>query len=491
MTDTPSLPRSTPEAQGVSSVAIRTFIEVAEREFDALHSFMLVRHGNVVAEGWWEPYHPSDRHLLFSVSKSFTSTAIGMLVAEGKLSIDDPVLSFFPNKSPYSPGANLRAMRVRHLLSMSTGHAVDTTEPMATQPGKTWVEGFLVQPVEHKPGTHFLYNTGATYMLSAIVQKLTGRRMIDYLRPRLFEPLGIADPQWEVSPQGIDVGGWGLSITTADIAAFGHLYLQKGMWQGKRILPEAWVVEATSLHTPNAPALNIDWEQGYGYQFWMCRHNAYRGDGAFGQYCVVMPEQDAVLAITGGLFDMQPPLDLLWNLLLPVMGSAPLPDNAEAQTALANKLSNLKLSTPKGEKLSATAERISGKTFIIERNRDGIEEVTFDYSTGEAVVTLVTEDGEQSFACGFGEWKRGSAILEPTMHPHLASPKRSEPWHISAAGAWTDEQTYTSRLAFYKTPFVRTFVAHFAGDSLTIEQRVNVGFGPTEGARLKGKLKSV
>lgn len=491
MTQAPSLPRKTPESQGISSDAILKFTEKADREIDALHSFMLVRHGNVVAEGWWEPYRPTDQHQLFSVSKSFTSTAIGLLVTEGKLSLDDPVLSFFPNKAPYNPGANLKAMRIRHLLSMSTGHSKDTTEPMGAQPGKTWVEGFLVQPVEYKPGTHFLYNTGATYMLSAIVQKITGGRMIDYLRPRLFEPLGIADPHWEVSPQGIDVGGWGLSITTADIAAFGQLYLQKGMWQGKRILPEAWVEEATSFHTPNAPALSIDWEQGYGYQFWMCRHNAYRGDGAFGQYCVVMPEQDAVLAMTGGLFDMQPPLDLLWDLLLPAMGSAPLPENEEAQTALANRLSVLKLVTPKGEKLSSTAERISGKRFVMEPNRDGIEELTLDFSTGKAVVTLLTEEGEQQLVCGFEEWVRGGTNLSPAMHPHLASPKRAEQWDVSASGAWTDEHTFTTALAFYKTPFVRAFVSRFAGDTLTVEQKTNVGFGPTEGVRLKGKLKEV
>jgi hypothetical protein len=373
-------------------------------------------------------------------------------------------------------------------LSMSTGHATDTTEPMAAQAGRTWVEGFLLQPVDYKPGTHFLYNTGASYMLSAIVQKLAGERMVDYLRPRLFEPLGIEDPHWEVSPEGIDVGGWGLSITTEDIAAFGQLYLQKGMWQGKRILPESWVVEATSFHTPNAPALNIDWEQGYGYQFWMCRHNAYRGDGAFGQYCVVMPEQDAVLAMTGGLFDMQPPLDLVWKHLLPAMGDEVLPENNEEQAALKDIMANLQLATPPGEKLSSTSERISGKTFVIENNRDGIEKITLDFSTGEAGVTIQGRRGEQHFVCGFERWVRGGTNLDPTNHPHVAMMNRLEPWEISASGAWTDEQTYTAKLAFYKSPFVRTFICRFGGDSLTVEQRTNVGFGPTEGPKLHGKL---
>jgi CubicO group peptidase (beta-lactamase class C family) len=363
-----ALPRSTPEIQGISSATISTFVSAAERDLDALHSFMLLRHGQVVAEGWWDPYRPDDRHMLFSLSKSFTSTAIGLLVAEGRLSVDEPVLAFFPDDAPSEPSANLKAMRVRHLLSMSTGHANDTTGPMAAQLDRTWVQGFLAQPVEYTPGTHFLYNTGATYMLSAIVQKLTGGRMLDYLQPRLFAPLGIANPRWQISPQGIDTGGWGLSVTTADIATFGQLYLQRGMWQGVPLVLETWVDAATALQTPNGPSANPDWAQGYGYQFWRCRHGAYRGDGAFGQFCVVMPAQDAVLAITSGLRELQAVLDLVWEHLLPAMSEAPLPADSSAQAALANQLAHLKLRTPPGQPLSTTAARVSGKSFAVTEN---------------------------------------------------------------------------------------------------------------------------
>jgi CubicO group peptidase (beta-lactamase class C family) len=288
MTHDSPFPRSTPEAQGIPSAAIGAFVGAAERDLDAIHSFILLRHGHLVAEGWWEPYRPTDQHMLFSLSKSFTSSAIGLLVAEGRLSLDERVLSFFPDDAPPEPSDTLRAMRVRHLLTMSTGHAIDTTGPMTGELGRSWVRGFLAQPVEHEPGTHFVYNSGASYLLSAIVQQRSGGRMLDYLRPRLFAPLGIADPRWETSPEGIDVGGWGLRITTADIAAFGQLYLQGGEWRGRRILPEAWVTEATARQIANGPAPNRDWEQGYGYQFWRCQHGAYRGDGAFGQYCVVL-----------------------------------------------------------------------------------------------------------------------------------------------------------------------------------------------------------
>src|SRR6516162_7335239 len=226
------LPRSTPESQGISSAGIRDYVETADRQVNTMHSFMLVRHGHVVAEAWWSPEAADKPHVLWSLSKSFTSTAVGMAVAEGKLSVDDPVLKFFPNDAPATPSTNLKAMRVSDLLRMATGHQVEP--PMLSSPS---AKAFLAAPVPFKPGTHFLYNTPATYMQSAIVQKVTGQTVLDYLRPKLFEPLGIEDPTWGMSREGVSLGGYGLSVRTEDIAKFGQLYLQKGMWQGKQLVP--------------------------------------------------------------------------------------------------------------------------------------------------------------------------------------------------------------------------------------------------------------
>ena len=220
------LPRSSPEAQGVSSSSVLSFVEAVDK-IDSMNSVMVVRHGMVVAEGWWSPYRAEARHSLYSLSKSFTSTAVGLAIADGKLSLDDEVLKFFPDDAPAETSNNLQAMRVSDLLRMSTGQQA---EPPRT-PTEPWAKTFLAQPVPFKPGTHFLYNTSATYMLSAIVQKVTGQTVLDYLQPRLFEPLAIESPTWETSPQGISAGGYGLSIRTEDIAKFGQLYLQKGKWQ--------------------------------------------------------------------------------------------------------------------------------------------------------------------------------------------------------------------------------------------------------------------
>ena len=232
-----ALPRSAPEAQGVSSAAILKFVEAAEQKVDALHGFVLVRHGHVVAEGWWAPYAANEPHMLFSLSKSFTSTAVGMAISDGKLSLTDPVLRFFPESAPADPSKNLSAMRVKDLLRMSSGQGAEDINKFPFRSDQDLAKVFLAMPVPFKPGTHFVYNTEATYILSAIVQKVTGQTVLAYLGPRLFEPLGIRNPTWEASTQGISFGGFGLSIHTEDIARFGQLYLQKGNWKGRQLVP--------------------------------------------------------------------------------------------------------------------------------------------------------------------------------------------------------------------------------------------------------------
>jgi CubicO group peptidase (beta-lactamase class C family) len=336
------LPRSTPESQGVSSAKIREFVEAANQQVDTMHSFILVRHGHVVAEGWWKPQTPETPHVMHSLSKSFTSTAVGLAAAEGKLSVDDPVSKFFPEDGPENPPEKLKAMRVRDLLTMSTGHE---TEPKFT-PDTPWVKTFLAHPVPHKPGAHFLYNSPGSHMLAAIVGKVTGQTVLDYLKPRLFEPLGIENPEWGTSPQGNTLGGWGLKVRTEDIAKFGQLYLQKGQWSGKQLLPASWVEQATARQVSNGSDPTKDWDQGYGFQFWRCRYGAYRGDGAFGQFCIVLPEQDAVVAITADTRNMQAELNVVWDKLLPAFQSSPLPANSDEETKLQQTLANL--SVPPG-----------------------------------------------------------------------------------------------------------------------------------------------
>jgi len=472
-----TLPLSSPEKQGISSAAVFAFVDTAERRIDALHSFILVRHGHVVAEGYWSPYNAQSPHELFSLSKSFTSTAVGLAIAEGKLSLDDEVLKFFPQDAPPSPGENLKEMRVRDLLCMSTGQ----TDEAPTARDKISPKAFLSQPVPFKPGTHFKYNTPATFMLSAIVQKVIGVTVLDYLRPRLFEPLGIERPVWQTNTQGITLGGYGLRVRTEDIARFGQLYLQKGNWQGRQLVPAAWVETATARQTSNGSNPNSDWDQGYGYQFWRCRHGAYRGDGAFGQFCIVMPEQDAVMAITSGVRDLQQVLNVVWDTLLPGMKAGRLPDSPEAREQLQKRLAGLALPTQPGSASSPLAAKISGKRFVFPANDQKVDEVSLEAGrngTGMDLIVRLHGGEEHRLTCGQGKWEKG-------RFPLGQSP--DEP--VAASGAWLGEDNYAAKLCFYETPTCMTVKLRFAEDQLFLASEANVAFGPTKQADLIGKAQ--
>jgi len=467
-----------PESQGVSSQAILKFVNAAEAQVDALHSFMLVRHDKLIAQGWWAPYKSDSPHMLYSLSKSFTSTAVGLAIAEGRLSLNDTVISFFPDETPDEPSTNLKAMRIRDLLAMNSGHEKDTTGRITGVQDKTWVEAFLSLPVEHKPGTHFVYNSGATFMLSAILQKVTGQTVLDYLTPRLFEPLGIEGAAWEQNPQGINMGGWGLKIKTEDIAKLGLLYLHKGVWNGQRILSEEWVAAARSRQTSNGSNPNSDWEQGYGYQFWRCRHNIYRGDGAFGQYCIIMPEQNAVLAITSGLGDMQTPLNLVWDILLPAMQDSPLPQNAEVQQQLEDKLASLQLKTVPGEASSNLAKKLSGSTFQFEPNDRGMQSVSFDFGNKASTITVTSDQGERVIACGYESWV-------PGRMPFMSA----QPEPVAACGAWIEPNVYRVKLAATETPYIQQLDFRFDKDSVMFNLEFNVFFGERKWKAIKGRLE--
>jgi CubicO group peptidase (beta-lactamase class C family) len=484
------LPRSVPERQGVSSSSLLAFVEAADQEIDAMHSFMLVRHGHVVAEGWWTPFDAQTPHILYSLSKSFTSTAVGLAVADGKFSLDDEVMKFFPEDVPAEPPANLRAMRVRDLLRMNTGHQTEAQlfrEEPGQAPELTWTRKFFAHPVPFKPGTHFLYNSPATYMLSAIVQKTTGQTVLDYLRPRLFEPLGFENPTWVASPQGISAGAYGLMARTEEIARFGQLYLQKGLWKGRQLVPAAWVEQATALQTSNGSSPKSDWDQGYGFQFWRSRHNSYRGDGAFGQYCLVIPELDAVVAITSGVRDMQRVMNLVWDKLLPAMQPNPLPEDAATQRKLKAKLANLTVRVPSGQATAPLAAKVSGKWYAFPKNDRGIQAVSFDFNTGTPALVVRTVSGETRTPIGIGAWAKGSGGFANGIDRFLSVPARPA---IATSGAWTADDVFTLKLIAYETPFYSTLSFRFDGDRLLLDAEHNVAFGATKLPQLIGQVSS-
>ncbi len=468
-----TFPRSTPEAQGVSSTAILNFLEEAEQKIDALHSIVIVRHGKVVAEGWWSPYAADEPHMLFSLSKSFTSTAVGLAIADGKLKVDDEVLRFFPEEAPAQPSANLRAMRIRDLLTMSTGHHA---EPAFTA-AESWTKTFLAAPVAHKPGTFFLYNTPASYMLSAIVQKVTGAPLRAYLGPRLFDVIGITDPVWETSPEGISIGGYGLRLRTEDIARFGQLYLGKGEWQGRRVLPAAWVELATSRQMSNGSNPESDWEQGYGFQFWRSRHG-YRGDGAMGQYCIVLQDLDAVLVITSGVRSMPAVLNHAWEKLLPAIEKGPLPADESNHRKLTSRLAALRLPAQSGAPTAAIATQVSGKRFTFDANDQKIESLALEIGADGRAVTLAARlNGvDYRIPSGFGQWATGRFAV---------AAQSDEP--VATSGAWVGSDTYKAIVRFTETPFALTLTLKFTNGQLVLDSELY----PPRGTATRPTLTSV
>jgi len=469
------LPRALPEEVGIPSQAVTSYLDALARSGHEAHSFMLLRHGRVAAEGWWKPYEPALPHQLFSLSKSFTSTGIGFAVTEGRLSVDDPVLSFFPESAPKRPSANLQAMRVRHLLTMTSGHAADTLGRIQRPGTRDWVKAILALPVEEPPGSRFVYNSGASYLLSAIVQKVTGQRLLDWITPRLFAPLGIDGATWEQCPRGIDTGGWGLSLRTEDIAKFGQLLLQKGRWQDAQLLRESWVAEATEARVGNdRPGEPIDWTQGYGYQFWRCRHGAFRGDGAFGQLCVVMPGQDAVLAMTSGAANMQAVLDAAWGTLLPAFAEAPRLVKKH-QADLRRALRGLRLDPPGFRDDPPAAAHLDGTTWRLAANEAGLRSVSFAFHPGRLVVTFQARR-KTVLRCGAGRWVSGRVRRE----------RAGPPVPVRAAYTWTSGGSLEATARFITTPFRETYVCRFTGTELELVRKTNVSFGPLETPPIRG-----
>jgi CubicO group peptidase (beta-lactamase class C family) len=434
------LPRSTPEDQGVDSAVLLELVAALDENEQELHSLMVLRHGHVIAEGWWSPYSAERRHELYSLSKSFTSMGVGFLVADGKVGLDDKIVDYFPEHLPNEVSDNLAAMRVRDLLTMTTGHV---GEPIMLRGREgSWLNAFFDHPVDKAPGTHFLYNTAATYVLSALVQRVSGSTLLEFLTARLFDRIGATEATWPNSPEGVTVGGFGLSLTTESIAKFGTLLLAND----GSVLPADYVTEATGKQVPNDAQDNPDWKQGYGFQFWQSRRG-YRGDGAFGQYCLVLPELDVLIVATAATFDMQAVLDTIWRILPDELPDEPLPPNEDAVAQLRNRLVALRLDPPTGDETGAARG-----TYEFDATLNGLATLAI----GDTVEADVLFRGEAfSVKATPGEWTGDDTV---------------------ASYAWRDGALVLT-VRFLDTPYCVTYTCRFDGDIVRVDVDLNVVIG--------------
>jgi hypothetical protein len=469
-----NLPRSTPEAQGVSSEVLYNLFDAMDASDIEFHSVMVLRNGFVIGEGWWAPYEAQYKNTMHSLSKSFTSAAVGLAINEGHFTIESPVISFFPDMLPKEVSPNLAAMKVKHLLTMTTGHAVDNNLRTDSAP---WVQSFLAAPIVHEPGTFYLYNTTASYMLSAIVQKTTGQTVFEFLKPRIFEPLKIEGADWETSPQGINTGGFGLRIRTEDIASFSQLYLNKGKWKGKQLIPQAWV-EASSKEQwtfssnpfgGKSPKATDDWQQGYGYQFWRTQHNGFRSDGLYGQFGIVLPDQQTVIAITEQSFNTQKSLNFVWDILVPGLQKNTLPANSVGQQKLKTKEDNLRIKFPTSGTSSAITSNISSKKFILDSNTLGAKSVTFNFDKdgGEFIVNF--DKGDRKLSFGMNRWekvKNGKMLNSELPFPVGGLPNVSSEVGVNAT--WKDPNTLFLDIRPVETVTGDSMTCYFNGNSVKL-----------------------
>ncbi|MFI5693488.1 serine hydrolase domain-containing protein [Kribbella sp. NPDC051586] len=342
------LPRSMPSAAGISSSSILALLDDLEAQAIECHSIMIVHRGQVVAEGWWAPYSAERPHLLYSLTKSFTSIAVGLAIGDGLLSLDDRVVDVLPDHAPDDISEQGRRINVHHLLSMTAGHGKDSLEEAWQLEPDDLIKGFLRAPFTAVEGTQHDYDNATTFILARMVERVTGRDLPGLLDERLFKPMGIEGAEWDRVASGKAFGFHGLHLTTEAIAAFGELLLRGGRWGDQQLVPREWVELATRGHIETLPlpnwSPNPDFVAGYGYQFWISRHG-YFGHGSFGQYCVVVPSHDLVIALTGAVGPTNAVPGLFWDHLLPGLDA---PATPEDDHRLADRLRQLSMPTVPG-----------------------------------------------------------------------------------------------------------------------------------------------
>src|SRR5580692_1050324 len=444
------LPRSAPAASGVSSPAISALLDRLEDKSIECHSLMVVRRGHVVAAGWWAPYSADRPHLLYSLTKSFTSIAVGLAIADGLLSLDDRVADVLPDHVPVGISEQGRRITVHHLLSMTAGHPLDSlAEAWELEPGDL-VKGFLRLPFAATEGTRHAYDNSAAFILARMVERVVGRGLPEFLDERLFSPMGIDHAEWDRVGSGAAFGFHGLHLRTEAVAAFGELLLRGGLWGGEQPVPREWVELATRRHIASRHdaegADGADFLCGYGYQFWISRHG-FHGYGAFGQYCVVVPSHDLVVVLTSAQQEVrqaQDALDAIWECLLPGIGH---PGSTRDDEILAGRLLGLSLSPVPG---SAGPERSVTATLDASAEGSALPDGT-TVTVGPADGAWLIRFGSlPEIEAGRGEWRESSPLGRP----------------VCASGAWQGS-TFVADLYIITTPHhVRLAVDADAGTAV-------------------------
>ncbi len=441
------LPNAAPEEVGLSSRAILDYFRMLDQKQFCIHSVLILRHGKLCAECYWKPFHKERLHRMYSTSKSFTSAAIGCLIGEGRLKLEDRIADFFPEYVPENASPWLKEATIRDLLRMST-YLSGTSYWCGCD---DWGRSFFEKPATHKAGQVFSYDTSATTTLDILVSRLTGQEYHEYLKKRLFAPLGMSDNIWCVKTGcGHDWGGSGLQATPRDLAKFALCILRGGRSpEGKQLIPEWYVKEATSRQIDNAlNNMYAEEQQGYGYQFWRLSHNGFATLGMGSQSAYCYPDQDLIVVFNG---DTQPkPYALagettgIYDILMPSLSDAPLPADAEAQDALQRYIDTAEIAPAPGTKESPMAAAVTGSTYRMGENEMGITSLRFDFDGDRVCIRWENESGVHKVLYGLG--RQISQTFPETKYglTQIGTPEGREPDCIASAGWVEDRSLYTN-----------------------------------------------
>lgn len=450
-----------PESCGVPSDVLTDYVEYL-KTLDAIHSFTLMRHDRIIAQTWWKPFKKEYKHELFSCSKSFVSAAFGIAQGEKLVSLNDKLVDFFPEKMSEKVSERMKKVTLRNLLTMASGHSACPLAGGVISGAQDVVKAFLETELEYEPGSKFIYNSAATYMVSAVLRKVTGMNVREYLNEKLFKYMDIIPEKWDCCPGGINIGGWGFWAKSEDLLRFGRLLLNKGNWNGRQLIPEDYLAEATSFQIDNSANDIPDWKIGYGYQFWRTSFNSFRCDGACGQYILVMPEKDLVMVITAGLPNMQQILTEFWNKVYPWLKDDALPENPEKYRELQQSLQSC-IHMPIASELRFVPEN---KKYCIAENELGLQEIAIDFDADGCSLKFIWQSGEiETLRADYGRHFTNKLRLQ-----------EPEERILEASAAWLNENELDIQVYAVETPYRDHYYLRFSDDGIEVERQSNFAF---------------
>jgi CubicO group peptidase (beta-lactamase class C family) len=482
------LRRASPMSTDTDPAAILQALDVIEREGIELHSLLIWHNGALITEAYWKPFAPERPHMMHSVTKSFTSMAVGLAIEEGLLSLDDRVVSFFPDHLPAVVPSNLAQLQVRHLLTMTSGHHRGISGGAWRQLTTSWIRDYLERPIPNLPGEVFVYDSASSYMLAAVVQKVTGRLLVDYLDEKVFSPMQMSGAiRWDIGPDGVNTGGNGLVCCASDMLKLGIVHLQNGRWNGRHILPEDWVREATTaklrdvvlgtftgqhylgpdeLEEGAAP----DLREGYGYHWWVGPHDSFSANGLFGQYCIVLPKQNAVVAFTGGMHDDDRRVhSIVYDLLRPALGAMTAGD-------FDRRIADLRLATQPGPADTSHAPESWSGGYDIGDNDQQVQSIALSPSGDQIVFEMKDHRGTHTISAGIGRWVESVTTMTGAPIHHSYDPP--EGLRVLACARWLPPKDNWACLEmdwlFVETAFRDTVRCWIRAGNLRLERRVNV-----------------